>query len=62
MILAQAASRIYLGYHWLSDTTASIALSLVILGALMAVDTFRTVRVPGEHVHGDHSQPQVDGT
>lgn len=62
VILAQAASRLYLGYHWLSDTTASIALSLVILGALMAVDTVRTVRVPGEQVHGDHSQPQVDGT
>lgn len=62
VILAQVASRLYLGYHWISDTTASMALALVILGVLMAVDTARTVRIHGEHVHGDHSQPQVDGT
>ncbi len=61
-ILAQVASRLYLGYHWISDTTASMALSLVILGAIMAVDTSRTVLVRGEHVHGQHSQAQVDGT
>lgn len=61
-ILAQVASRLYLGYHWITDTTASVALSLIILGALMAIDTARTVRVNGEHVHGAHSQPQVDGT
>lgn len=62
VILAQVASRLYLGYHWITDTTASIALSLVILGVVMAVDTARTVRVQGESVHGSHSQPQVDGT
>ncbi|POH57843.1 phosphatase PAP2 family protein [Arthrobacter glacialis] len=62
VILAQVASRLYLGYHWLSDTAASIALSLLILGVLMSIDTARTVRVPGEQIHGAHSQPQVDGT
>ncbi len=62
LILVQVASRLYLGYHWITDTTASIALSLIILGAVMAIDTARTVRVSGEHVHGGHSQPQVDGT
>ncbi|MFQ4148808.1 phosphatase PAP2 family protein [Arthrobacter sp. LAPM80] len=62
VILAQVASRLYLGYHWITDTTASMALSLVILGAVMAIDTARTVRVNGEHVKGEHSQPQVDGT
>lgn len=61
-ILAQMASRLYLGYHWISDTTASVALSLIILGVLMAVDTLRTVRVPGERVQGPQSQPAVDGT
>ena len=62
VILAQVASRLYLGYHWITDTAASIALSLIILGVLMAIDTFRTVRVRGEHVQGTHSQTQVDGT
>ena len=62
VILAQVASRLYLGYHWISDTAASISLSLVILGAIMAIDTHRTVRVHGEHIHGKNSQAQVDGT
>lgn len=60
--LAQIASRLYLGYHWISDTTASIAVSLVMLGAVIAVDTARTVRIPGEPVRGEYSQNQVDGT
>ena len=62
VIVAQVASRLYLGYHWLSDTMASVALSLVVLGAVMAIDTVRTVRIPGEHVHGSQSKPQEDGT
>jgi undecaprenyl-diphosphatase len=61
-IAAQVISRLYLGYHWISDTTASIALSLVIVGTLIVVDTHRTVRIPGEKVHGKESQPQEDGT
>lgn len=62
VILAQVASRLYLGYHWITDTAASISLSLVILGAIMAIDTHRTARVHGEHIHGEKSQLQVDGT
>ncbi|MBC7724248.1 MAG: phosphatase PAP2 family protein [Burkholderiaceae bacterium] len=61
-ILAQIVSRLYLGYHWISDTTASVALSLVIVGALIAVDVHRTVRVPSERVLGLLSQTQRDGT
>jgi len=61
-IAAQVISRLYLGYHWISDTTASMALSLVIVGTLIIVDTHRTVRVPGETVAGADSQPQKDGT
>lgn len=61
-IAAQVVSRLYLGYHWISDTTASIALSLVIVGTLIIVDTHRTVRVSGEPVVHDNSQPQKDGT
>ncbi|HEU0205748.1 MAG TPA: phosphatase PAP2 family protein [Pseudolysinimonas sp.] len=61
-IAAQVISRLYLGYHWISDTTASIALSMVIVGTLIMIDTHRTVRTPGERVVGQHSQPQTDGT
>jgi len=61
-ISAQVISRLYLGYHWISDTTASMALSLVIVGTVIIVDTHRTVRVPGERVVGKASKPQEDGT
>jgi len=45
LIVAAAVSRVYLGYHWATDALASVALSLVILGAVIALDTNRTVRV-----------------
>ncbi len=61
-VTAQIVSRLYLGYHWISDTSASVALSMVILGTLIAIDTKRTVRIPGERVEGDFSQIQEDGT
>jgi len=47
-IVAAAISRVYLGYHWATDALASVSLSLVILGGVIAVDTWRTVRVPDE--------------
>jgi undecaprenyl-diphosphatase len=61
-IALQVASRLYLGYHWISDTTSSVALSLVIVGVVIAIDTNRTVRVRGERIEGENSQLQVDGT
>jgi membrane-associated phospholipid phosphatase len=51
-----AVSRLYLGYHWVTDAMASVAISLVILGAVMAVDTWRTARIPGERVTGTLSE------
>lgn len=45
VVLLTAASRIYLGYHWATDALASISLSLVVLGIVILVDTWRTVRV-----------------
>ncbi|WP_353808048.1 phosphatase PAP2 family protein [Agromyces sp. SYSU T00194] len=45
VVLLTAACRIYLGYHWATDALASILLSLVVLGIVIAVDTFRTVRI-----------------
>ncbi|WP_211883155.1 phosphatase PAP2 family protein [Pseudarthrobacter albicanus] len=51
-----AVSRLYLGYHWMTDALASLAISLVILGAVMAVDTWRTARIRGEPVTGTLSK------
>lgn len=48
LVLATAASRIYLGYHWMTDAIGSVGLALVILGVIMAIDTARTVRVGDE--------------
>lgn len=48
LIVIAAVSRIYLGYHWATDAMASMALSLVVLGIVIAVDTWRTMRVKGE--------------
>lgn len=46
-VIGTAVSRLYLGYHWTSDVLASMALSLVIVGTVIAVDTHRTARVRG---------------
>jgi membrane-associated phospholipid phosphatase len=52
-VLAEMFSRMYLGYHWLSDTLASLTISMIIVGPVIAVDTKRTTRL---------SQAQSDGT
>ena len=45
VVAVTAACRIYLGYHWATDSLASICLALVVLGIVIAVDTWRTARV-----------------
>lgn len=45
IVLLTAACRIYLGYHWATDAVGSIMLSLVVLGVVILVDTWRTVSV-----------------
>jgi membrane-associated phospholipid phosphatase len=62
VISSQVLSRLYLGYHWLSDTLASLCLAMVVLGLVMAIDTRRTVRVPGERVTGELSKVQSENT
>jgi membrane-associated phospholipid phosphatase len=55
-VILAAVSRLYLGYHWVSDAVASVSLSLVVLGAVIAVDTWRTARIPGESITGELSK------
>ena len=41
-IVVTSLSRMYLGYHWATDVLGSVFLALVVLGAVVAVDTWRT--------------------
>ncbi|WP_354255681.1 phosphatase PAP2 family protein [Arthrobacter sp. OAP107] len=47
-MLLEATSRIYLGYHWFTDTVGSVSVSTVLLAAVIAVDITRGERSPGE--------------
>lgn len=62
VVLLTAACRIYLGYHWPTDALGSILLSLVVLGIVIAVDTWRTVRVGSpEQVRESDARPEAWG-
>lgn len=62
IVLLTAACRVYLGYHWPTDALASIFLSLVVLGIVIAVDTWRTVRVGSpEQIRESDARPEAWG-
>jgi undecaprenyl-diphosphatase len=44
-IAVQVVSRLYLGYHWLTDTLGSVGLSMMITSVAIAVDTHVTARL-----------------
>jgi undecaprenyl-diphosphatase len=58
-IFFAAVSRLYLGYHWTTDALASLSLSFVVLGAVIALDTWRTARIPGERITGTLSKTET---
>lgn len=41
-----AISRLYLGYHWLTDVAASVFLALIILAVVVIVDRLKPSRIP----------------
>ena len=53
VVVLQGVGRIYLGYHYLTDVSASFALSMAIVGCVIAIDTWRTAKVPGEPVEAE---------
>ncbi len=55
-IFFAAVSRLYLGYHWTTDASASLSISFVVLGGVIALDTWRTARIRGERVTGTLSK------
>lgn len=59
LVVLTASCRIYLGYHWATDVLASISLSLIVVGAVIAVDTWRTVRVAEPEPPGDQSRANL---
>ncbi|GAA1058041.1 hypothetical protein GCM10017608_04440 [Agromyces luteolus] len=62
VVLLTAACRIYLGYHWATDALGSIFLSLVVLGLVIGVDTWRTVRVgTSEQIAESDRRPEAWG-
>ncbi|WP_285319845.1 phosphatase PAP2 family protein [Pseudarthrobacter sp. lyk4-40-TYG-27] len=48
-ITVEAASRVYLGYHWFTDTVASASLSIVLLAVVILLDVSRGERSGPEH-------------
>jgi hypothetical protein len=49
VIFSQIVSRMYLGYHWLSDTLASVSLAIMVTSFVILIDTIYTTRTKKPH-------------
>lgn len=56
-LCVEAASRVYLGYHWFTDTVASASLSIVLLAVVILLDLSRGA--PRRHEHGRQVPPAI---
>ncbi|MDH2443755.1 phosphatase PAP2 family protein [Amnibacterium sp. CER49] len=65
-LLTMAFNRVYLGYHWPTDTLAAVSLALLELGVVIAIDTWRTVETPQHRstaeTRGAESEPSAGAT
>lgn len=58
VIAVVAFSRLYLGYHWLTDVTASLLLAVAVLGLVVGVDAWRpTARLTPVAPHPQQERP-----
>lgn len=59
LIAVVALSRLYLGYHWITDVTASIGLALIIMALIILVDTYAPARLKTWAPHRQRSGPHL---
>lgn len=61
VIISQIISRIYLGYHWFSDTIASVTLAIVITSLVIIIDTLFTSYGKKESKKGLKAVKEITG-
>lgn len=59
-VFVVALSRLYLGYHFVTDVTASVALAVAVLGGVVVVDRRRAVRAARVTTAPAHEAAQDD--